>query len=205
MIEKEATTTTVMTTTSHKIETISEKREEVTEESMRGEREIEVATEEIGLAAVLDVTGLETTTEFIDSTSFEFETEDRQESYEVLGTHANVLRMTLKERYETEKIDFGCKVMIDAERMAKDLFLMISMVLNLYLVLVYPILCFMGKKWLEKKLRKRDRQEKTEVVERQMIPEMRLDLGIERERDEKKSKRESAKNKCSWFRLIRRS
>jgi len=90
--------------------------------------------------------------------------------------------MTLKERYETEKIDFGCKVMIDAERMAKDLFLLVSMVLNLYLVLVYPILCFMGEKWLEERLRKRDRQEKTELLERQM----RLDLGMERERERTK-------------------
>jgi len=177
-----------MTTTSHRIETTSEKREEeeVTEESTSGEREVELATEEIRLAAVPDDIGSETTTELIDSKSFEFETEDRQkESYEVRGTHANVLRMTLKERYETEKIDFGCKVMIDAERMAKDLFLLVSMVLNLYLVLVYPILCFMGEKWLEERLSKRDRQEKTEVLERQMIPEMRLDLGMERERGRK--------------------
>jgi len=178
-----------MTTTSHRIETTSEKREEeeVTEESTSGEREVELATEEIRLAAVPDDIGSETTTELIDSKSFEFETEDRQkESYEVRGTHANVLRMTLKERYETEKIDFGCKVMIDAERMAKDLFLLVSMVLNLYLVLVYPILCFMGEKWLEERLRKRDRQEKTELLERQMIPEMRLDLGMERERERTK-------------------
>jgi len=76
--------------------------------------------------------------------------------------------------------------MIDAERMAKDLFLLVSMVLNLYLVLVYPILCFMGEKWLEERLRKRDRQEKTELLERQMIPEMRLDLGMERERERTK-------------------
>jgi len=102
-----------MTTTSHRIETTSEKREEeeVTKESTSGEREVELATEEIRLAAVPDDIGSETTTELIDSKSFEFETEDRQkESYEVRGTHANVLRMTLKERYETEKIDFGCKV-----------------------------------------------------------------------------------------------
>jgi len=182
-LKKEATI--VMTTTSHRIETTSEKREEeeVTEESTSGEREVELATEEIRLAAVPDDIGSETTTELIDSKSFEFETEDRQkESYEVRGTHANVLRMTLKERYETEKIDFGCKVMIDAERMAKDLFLLVSMVLNLYLVLVYPILCFMGEKWLEERLRKRDRQEKTELLERQM----RLDLGMERERERTK-------------------
>ena len=186
-MKKEATI--VMTTTSHRIETTSEKREEeeVTKESTSGEREVELATEEIRLAAVPDDIGSETTTELIDSKSFEFETEDRQkESYEVRGTHANVLRMTLKERYETEKIDFGCKVMIDAERMAKDLFLLVSMVLNLYLVLVYPILCFMGEKWLEERLRKRDRQEKTELLERQMIPEMRLDLGMERERERTK-------------------
>jgi len=186
-LKKEATI--VMTTTSHRIETTSEKREEeeVTKESTSGEREVELATEEIRLAAVPDDIGSETTTELIDSKSFEFETEDRQkESYEVRGTHANVLRMTLKERYETEKIDFGCKVMIDAERMAKDLFLLVSMVLNLYLVLVYPILCFMGEKWLEERLRKRDRQEKTELLERQMIPEMRLDLGMERERERTK-------------------
>lgn len=190
-------TTTMRTTTSHKIEkTTTEKERETTEKIMEDRKEVEAVDKGT------ESTVVHTTTESASATVNEVKV---KESQEIQGTHAKVLRMTLGKEYETEKTSLVCKITINAERMVKDLILMISLILNVYLVLVYPFLCFMGRKWFEKKLREKDRQEQSENLGREIIPNFNLGLSLERENNRENFGRENTKNKRPWFKLVRRN
>ena len=191
------TTTTMRTTTSHKIEmTTTEKEKETTEKVMEDRKKVEVVDKGA------ESTVVHTTTESVSAAVNEVKV---KESQEIQGTHAKVLRMTLGKEYETEKTNLVCKITVNAERMMKDLFLMISLILNMYLVFAYPFLYFMGRKWFEKKLREKDRQEQSENRGREIIPDFNLGLSLGGENNRENFGRENAKSKRSWFRLVRRN
>lgn len=107
-----------------------------------------------------------------------------------------------KENLQIEKVGFGCKTLIGIERMAIELLLLVSLMLNFYLMLVYPVLIFMGRKWLKEQIQGKGKREGIQG-ERQMLPGMRLDIEIEEKKDRQKESEKESKAKCSWFRLCR--
>lgn len=107
-----------------------------------------------------------------------------------------------KENLQIEKVGFGCKTLIGIERMAIELLLLVSLMLNFYLMLVYPVLIFMGRKWLKRQIQGKEKREGIQG-ERQMLPGMRLDIEIEEKKDRQKESEKESKAKCSWFRLCR--
>lgn len=107
-----------------------------------------------------------------------------------------------KENLQIEKVGFGCKTLIGIERMAIELLLLVSLMLNFYLMLVYPVLIFMGRKWLKEQIQGKGKREGIQG-ERQMLPGMRLDIEIEERKDRQKESEKESKAKCSWFRLCR--
>lgn len=86
--------------------------------------------------------------------------------------------------------------------MAIELLLLVSLMLNFYLMLVYPVLIFMGRKWLKEQIQGKGKREGIQG-ERQMLPGMRLDIEIEEKKDRQKESEKESKAKCSWFRLCR--
>lgn len=127
------------TTTSHKIEkTTTEKERETTEKIMEDRKEVEAVDKGT------ESTVVHTTTESASATVNEVKV---KESQEIQGTHAKVLRMTLGKEYETEKTSLVCKITINAERMVKDLILMISLILNVYLGKCWCIECRWFLSW----------------------------------------------------------
>lgn len=168
------------------------------------EEEVEIKTEEIKTPAGSTTT--EATTR-IAVDVFEFEKEEEEgESEEWSSEYLNATIAPSseiqkeKEDVQIEKTGIVCKTLIGVERMAMELLLLFSLILNFYLMLVYPVLIFTGRKWLKKQIRENRERETSVQRERQMLPGMMLDIEIE---DRQKEEKKETKAKCSWFRLMR--
>jgi len=212
---KKRITTTTSTTTTVTMETttlLAVKTTTVsdTEKWRGGEEETKIKTEEVKTSAAPATT--EATTEIVDDAFVhEKEGEEGEEEEENEDRVSEFLNATdafrdefefEKENLQIEKVGFVCKTLIGIERMAIELLLLVSLMLNFYLMLVYPVLIFMGRKWLKKQIQDKGKKEGIQG-ERQMLPGMRLDIEIEERKDRQKESEKESKAKCSWFRLGR--
>lgn len=157
---------------------------------------------------------VETTTERIEEfeeerVSFEDRkeslTDERREDAESLvppitrGALRETSKIARRDQIETEKVECGCKTFFALERVAIELILILSVVLNAYLMFAYPILICMGRGWLKKQLRENRFEEKREK-EREMFAEIKMDLGL----NDRQERQERASAKALWLKCFRK-
>lgn len=69
---------------------------------------------------------------------------------------------------KTEDTHDCCSLVMRFERIALELVLLMSLLLNFYLVLVYPFLFFMGRKWLRRMIAKSGKEEEDGAKKRRV-------------------------------------
>jgi len=133
----------------------------------------------------------------------EEEEEERKTEVQVASLSNTVAfgEMARSTQNEIEKVEMTCTALTNLERFAMEMVMLMSLMLNVYLVLVYPIMIFMGRKWLENLFRKREEFEKNLREDRRIIPGMKLDMeGRESERE--KDRQTKKKKSNSWRKLF---
>src|SRR5574343_226250 len=178
------TTTTVETTTMLRVSTTTtmtdEKKMEENEIASEKEREEIYTTEREREREEIFTTEKEESVEF---------------AFLPNTTGALEERSNIEKSSETGEIECGYKSVFDLEKVVMEMILVMSLMLNFYLVLVYPFLIFMGREWFKRQMNQKGKEK---VKDRQMLQGMRLDLeeGIERDRQKKDEKK---KIRCAWF------
>jgi len=125
------------------------------------------------------------------------EEEEEEEEEETEAAPCAVWALEKTSNLQIEKFECGQSTMFGFERLMMEMVLLFSLLLNLYLVLVYPILMFMGRNWLKRQM---DRQR--EPKEDQIFPGMRLDIEKDTETDKFKEKEKENARVQSWFKLF---
>ena len=89
------------------------------------------------------------------------------------GALRKMSNSALEIQEETEKIEYGCKVSNGLERMVHVLITMLSLILNLYLMLAYPVMMYTERRELRGRLSNREKKREDR------ISDLKMNLGLD--------------------------